>query len=241
MLLKSHVLPAATPAGPPVVLLHGFTSSANQGWLAADWGTVLNDAGRTVIAIDLPAHGDSPGLDSIEQGSTRQVIAAIVAAINAATNAAQVDVIGYSLGARLAWELPAATPKIRRLVLGGLSPFEPFASIEADALQAALSGAATQNPMVDMMAGMISQPGLDTSSLVHLIHGLASEPFAADANTPTVPTLFVAGQDDQMAQGIEELVALIDGATLQQVPGDHFAAQASTQFQDAAIRFLDQA
>ena len=41
------------------------------------------------------------------------------------------DVIGYSLGARLAWS-PAATGRVGRLVLGGLSPTDPIAGVDIE-------------------------------------------------------------------------------------------------------------
>jgi pimeloyl-ACP methyl ester carboxylesterase len=53
----------------------------------------------------------------------------------------EIDVVGYSLGARLAWALaghPAVA--VRRLVLGGLSPMEPFAMVDLPAARTALAG-----------------------------------------------------------------------------------------------------
>jgi pimeloyl-ACP methyl ester carboxylesterase len=157
-------------------------------------------------------------------------------------DAEHVDVIGYSLGARLAWELPTATGRVRRLVLGGLSPFEPFAGVDVVAIARAVDGEPPTNPFVGMMAGMVSGDGRHTDSLLALIAGLGAEPFAPEdpaASRPDVPTLLVAGADDPMTQGLEGLTAMVSDARLVRVPGDHLGALHSPAFREAALTFLD--
>jgi len=228
----------AGPSLPPVVLLHGLAGSGAEDFVRTGWVGALSAAGRSAHVIDLPGHGDSPAVDSVDAGRTSALVAAIADTI-AATGASEVDVIAYSLGARLAWELPTATDVIRRLVLGGISPFEPFASLDLAALRAAVSGsAAPVDPLTGMMAGMIGAPGLRTDSLLNLIGGLAAEPFDPHTDAPRVPTLFVAGEEDAMTDGIEDLVALVPGALLTRVPGDHRAALDGDAFRAAALRFL---
>ena len=38
----------------PVLLIHGFASSTKLNWADAGWFRALTDAGRRVIAVDLP-------------------------------------------------------------------------------------------------------------------------------------------------------------------------------------------
>lgn len=237
MTLAAHHFPAAGSAQRPVVLLHGFASSTAEDFLSTGWAESLRAAGRTALAVDLPGHGESPAIGSAAQSTTTAVVAAILDAISSVAPEGDFDVIGYSLGARLAWELPAASPRVRRLVLGGVSPFEPFAAIDPAELEAALGGGSA-DPLVGMMAGMISAPGRDTASLAKLIPGLASEPFAPQAAAPRVPTLLVAGSGDQMTQGIEGLADALPQGSLTHVPGDHRGALDSLEFRTAAIQFL---
>lgn len=236
---------------PPVVLLHGFASSGDDDFTTPGWPRTFADAGRTTHVIDLPGHGHSTAVADAASGTTTSVVAAIVATIEA-IGAEQVDVVAYSLGARLAWELPAAsTGLVRRMVLGGLSPFEPFAAldmdalrrltgVDADAVAASSDPAATPptDPLTGMMAAMVSAPGADTASLVALIAGLGSEPFAPESGAPDVPVLFVAGSEDPMSGGIDQLVAAVPGATIVRVPGDHRGALDSAEFRAAAVAFL---
>ncbi|QIK62597.1 alpha/beta hydrolase [Leucobacter viscericola] len=247
MPLSFRRFPTAKQDRPPVILLHGFASSASEDYLTTGWARSLNAAGRSAIAIDLPAHGNNPPLASASEAATSATVSAILETIDAAispesegagSSTAEFDVIGYSLGARLAWELPLATPRVRRLALGGLSPIEPFSAIDPAELRGALTGTAPQNPLVGIMANLISTPGKDTASLELLIQGLAAEPFTPQRGGPQIPTLFVAGSSDALTEGIDDLAAGLPRASVTRVPGDHREALDSAEFRSTAIEFL---
>ncbi|MFJ3488959.1 alpha/beta fold hydrolase [Leifsonia aquatica] len=229
---------APATALPPVLLMHGFASSSAEDF--GDWADALAAGGRDAYLVDLPGHGGSPAVPGAGAGTTSAVVAALADVVRS-IDAERVDVIGYSLGARLAWELPAATGRVRRLVLGGLSPFEPFAGVDIVAVARAVDGEPPADPFVGMMAGMVSGGGRDTDSLLALMAGLGSEPFAPEdpaASRPDVPTLLVAGTDDPMTQGLEGLTAVVPDARLVRVPGDHLGALHSAAFREAALTFL---
>ncbi|WP_222853339.1 alpha/beta fold hydrolase [Fodinicola acaciae] len=208
---------------PPLVLIHGFASDVATDWPASRWG-------REAVAVSLPGHrGGPPVTDTM---TTSRLVAWLAASIGSGP----FDVIGYSLGARLAWDLAAVAP-VRRLVLGGLSATEPFGGVDLDAVRSAIRGGPPPaDPMSAVVAAMIA--GQDAESLLHVVEGLAREPFDPSARAPGVPTLFVAGQDDPMAYGIEDVVARVPGARLVRVPGDHAGALASDEFRTAALDFL---
>lgn len=103
-----------TAAGPPVILLHGYTDSSRSWSLLAP---VLQDAlpGRRIIALELPGHGisDAPpccyGADSLAF--------AILGAMDA-LGISQADLVGHSLGSITAAQLAATHPeRVNRLVL----------------------------------------------------------------------------------------------------------------------------
>jgi 2-succinyl-6-hydroxy-2,4-cyclohexadiene-1-carboxylate synthase len=105
-------------AGPPLVLLHGFTGSSSA------WGDLARRLAcrRRVIAFDLPGHGASPTPRDPEQGRLPQVADALVRAL-ASLEVRDADWIGYSLGARTALHVAVAHPvAVRSLVLEGGSP-----------------------------------------------------------------------------------------------------------------------
>lgn len=239
-MLHTEYFPIESPLAPPVVLIHGFAASADEDFLGTGWAAELNSTGRSVIAVDLPGHGKSPAVSAPAEAATSAVLQAIVDAVSQHVPSSEFDVIGYSLGARIAWDLPRVSDRVRRVVLGGLSPMEPFAAVAPEALEAVLGGSEPDNPLVGFMAMMISAPGRDTASLAHVIQGLASEPFTPEAGGPQVPALLVAGDEDQMTQGIEGLAAGLPHAQLAQVPGDHRGALDSAEFRAEAVAFLSE-
>ncbi|WEK62502.1 MAG: alpha/beta hydrolase [Candidatus Microbacterium colombiense] len=218
-------------SGRPVVFLHGLASRGEQDWPEAEWAAVFDDRPRLVV--DLPAHGDSPALGV---SGTSAVLDALATGIGAE----EVDVVAYSLGARLAWDL-ARRPDVtvRRLVLGGLSAGEPFAAVDLAATRAALAGGpAPSDPLTAMIGHMISLPGNRPDALIDLIEGLAAEPFAPDHDGPRMPVMLLGGADDGMAAGIDALTALLPDARTTRVPGDHLAALHAPEFRDAVRNFL---
>ncbi|SER11478.1 alpha/beta fold hydrolase [Actinokineospora terrae] len=221
-------------SGPPVVLVHGFASSGDIDWPAERWADVLTEAGRETVVVHLPGHAGGPAVGSPDEVTSAHLIARLAEGIGGG----EVDLVGYSLGARLAWDLAKAIP-VRRLVLGGLSPMEPFAAVDlAVARAAAAGGPQPQDMLTGIITHLVTTPGQDTASLLNLVEGLAREPFDPAAGAPQVPTLFLAGQEDPMAQGIDHLAAQVPDAKLQHIPGDHVGALAGPDFRAAVLAFL---
>lgn len=232
----------ADSSGRPVLLIHGFASDSESDFGANGWIQKLADADFRVSTVDLPGHGRGPEVASIAAGCTTRVVDYLAAAVDEAADfygVEDIDVLGYSLGARLAWELPAAGARVGKLVLGGLSAQEPFALIDTLQLRHVVAGNdEAGDPLLGMMAMMVGTPGKDTDSLINLIGGLGSEPFAPGSTVPATEVLFVAGEDDFMTAGIEEVVGLVAEAELRRVPGDHRGALDSPEFHELASGFL---
>lgn len=217
--------------GRPVAFLHGLASRGSVDWPDREWEGVLGERPRMVI--DLPAHGDSVALGS---ATTSVVLDTIASSIGAE----EVDLVGYSLGARLAWDL-AHHPgvAVRRLVLGGLSAGEPFAFVDLPAARAALAGdRPPRDPLTGMIVQMVSMPGNRPADLLSLIEGLAAEPFVPGRGAPAVPVLLLGGADDEMAAGIDDLAAMLPDARARRVPGDHLSALHTAEFRRAVQVFL---
>lgn len=97
--------------GPPVVLLHGLGSCAD------DWVFQLPDLGRhfRCLAVDLRGHGLS---DKPDERYTMATLAADVAAFVTALGIGPVHVVGLSLGGMVAQQLAISHPAwVRSLVL----------------------------------------------------------------------------------------------------------------------------
>ena len=101
-------------ASRPTVLLHGFTGSAEA------WEGVVEALGRAGLAplcLDLPGHGRAGAADP-GPFTLRAALESISAA-----GRWPADLVGYSMGGRIALHFAAAFPdRVRRLVLESASP-----------------------------------------------------------------------------------------------------------------------
>lgn len=116
--------------GTPIILLHGLFDT-HKGW--RDLPRRLAAAGHTVLAADLPGHGDSAPAASFDDAA-RQLAQAITAAIPAGP----LRLIGHSLGAALAVKLATLMPaRVERLILSAPAGLGP--RINADFTQGMLA------------------------------------------------------------------------------------------------------
>jgi 2-succinyl-6-hydroxy-2,4-cyclohexadiene-1-carboxylate synthase len=135
----------ATGRGPAVLALHGFTGTART-W--APLAAALRDQ-RRVLAPDLLGHGRSSApADTARYVLERQ--ADDLSALLAALDAVPADVVGYSMGARVALVLALRHPSVVR----GLILESPSAGIR-DAAERARRRAADE-----ALAGQLERGGL---------------------------------------------------------------------------------
>jgi pimeloyl-ACP methyl ester carboxylesterase len=242
--------PETAAALPPVFLIHGFASSIELNWVKSGWVGALNRAGRRVLSVDLPGHGASTApydLDSYTPGKIRADLLQIlidqgVRPLQEGDPTSGVDLIGYSLGSRLAWEFGATQPElVRKMVLGGPNPKDPLADFDLAAAQDFLNDG---TPIADDstawlldMAQLI--PSNDIFALLNLVQAIKMEPFDPTDAVPKMPILLVAGELDERAQSMNLLAELSGRAAQHIVPGrTHNNTVTSRDFKDAAIAFL---
>ncbi len=126
-------------AGPPVIVLHGFTGSA---W-AMDPLTerLLTRLSARIIVPDLVGHGESAAPDDLDHYRV-EAMAGQVASLADALDYETFHLIGYSMGGRVALRLGCtAASRLRSLTLIGASagladPEQRRLRIEADAARA---------------------------------------------------------------------------------------------------------
>jgi 2-succinyl-6-hydroxy-2,4-cyclohexadiene-1-carboxylate synthase len=133
-------------SGRPLLLLHGFTGSGSS------WSGHVSELARTrrTIAPDLPGHGASG--TSAPDRMTVERTADDLTALLTRLDARPADVLGYSLGARIALRLTVAHPDaVGRLVLES-----PSAGIEGPDERAARRAAD------ERLADRIERDGIET-------------------------------------------------------------------------------
>lgn len=104
-------------AGTPLLLLHGFTGSRKT-W---DGAARYLPSNYPITTLDLPGHGESVVHDA--SASTFATVVDDLSWIITETTQGAVDVLGYSMGGRLALALAIAYPaQVNRLILESASP-----------------------------------------------------------------------------------------------------------------------
>lgn len=227
----------AGTAGPDLVLLHGFTQT---GRLWGPFGETLAGRHRLVL-VDLPGHGGSGDVRADLPSAAELVLAAA-----AAPDSPPFDLLGYSLGARVALHLALAHPdRVRRLVLigatGGIEDDEARRGrrqrdeAAAAALEASgdVEGFLSRWLAAPMFAGLPS-PGLEErrrntaaglASSLRLAGTGTQEPLWGRLGELTVPVLALAGADDPrfVAAGVRLSSGVLAGV-FSAVPGAGHAA-----------------
>lgn len=104
--------------GFPLLLLHGFTGNS-EGW--KEFAPFWKDHSKT-IALDIIGHGKSGSPPDIGQYQIEES-AAVINSLLEKMGIGKIDVLGYSMGGRLALTFAVNYPeKVRKLILESASP-----------------------------------------------------------------------------------------------------------------------
>ncbi len=226
----------SSTGGPPVVLLHGFGTSYATTWEQSGWSTLLSDAGRQVIPVDLLGHGEAAKPTDPEDYAELENL------VLEQLPPEPVDAIGFSMGARVLLVLAAASPgRFNRLVVAGVGRnlFEDDQIRRKAVIEAVRTGEAA-DPELAYFARLPESPGADRAALAAFLARPDPPPVTEDSlEGVSVPVLVVLGDED-FAGPPDRLVAALPDATLTTLAGvDHFATPGNFGFIDAALEFID--
>lgn len=230
--------------GDPIVLIHGFASTMEVNWLHPGWVATLTRAGRRVIALDNRGHGASTKLyDPTAYHSA--VMAQDVRALLDHLDIARADIMGYSMGARIAAFLAFKHgERVRSVILGGLG----IRLVEgvglpqdiADALMAP-SLAEISDPMGRMFRIFAEQTLSDLHALAACMRGSRQTLSRHEVGQIRAPMLVAVGTNDNVAGSGPALAALVPGARALDIPGrDHMLAVGDRVFKEGVLTFLNE-
>lgn len=227
------------PTARPVVLIHGFMSSAHVNWIKYGTAARLAEAGFRCIMPDLRGHGES---GTLPQGATYppDVLVSDNAAILAALNLTGFDLVGFSLGARTAARLVIDGARPRRLVLSGMglqgltdwaSRRDHFVRIidSRDTLKRGDNGY--------MAVQFMRTTGVDPLVMRAIISSFANLDVAS-LSAVNVPTLVLTGTEDDDNGSAAELASALPDAEAVSVPGNHMSCVTKPDFGRAILSFL---
>ena len=236
------VAPQGRGLGEPILLIHGFASNHRVNWVNPRWVETLTQAGRRVVAFDNRGHGQSEKLYAPE-AYRADVITRDAANLLAHLGIEQADVMGYSMGARIASFLALAEPSlVRSLVLGGLGdrlvrdaglPEAIVEALEAPSLDC------LADPTQRLFRAFAEQTKSDRAALAACVRGFRRRLTPEEAGRLTQPTLVAVGERDALAGDPSKLVAMLPRAEALVIPGrDHNLAVGDKAFKAEALDFL---
>jgi pimeloyl-ACP methyl ester carboxylesterase len=228
--------------GEPIVLVHGFASNAAVNWIGTGWVAKLTRAGRRVIALDNRGHGASSKLydpaayySSLMTGDVRALLDHLAVP--------RADIMGYSMGARIAAILALEHPAyVRSAIFGGLG----IHLVAGAGLPPAIADA-MEAPTLDdvhdasgrMFRAFAEQTKSDLKALAACIRRSRQTMTPEQVGAIRAPVLIAVGTKDTIAGSAFELAALIPTAKVLDIAGrDHMLAVGDKVFKEGVLKFL---
>ncbi len=229
--------------GRPVLLLHGFATNRAENWKRLGWTGAFERKGFRTAAMDWRGHGES-GKPHDPLAYSRAALVGDAAALLDHLGISRADVMGFSMGARLALALALDHPgRIDHLVLGGVGGrlFEPPAApgALAEAMTAEDPETITE-PLLRSFRHFADEQGEDRLALAACSQGQGATFTPEVLGGLKMPVLVVAGGRDQLAGDPQILADAIPGARAVTVPGcDHFSVIPHALFKASVFDFVD--
>jgi pimeloyl-ACP methyl ester carboxylesterase len=229
-------------AGDPVVLIHGFASNAVANWVHPSWMTTLTGAGRRAIALDLRGHGASTKLydpSAYHSATMAEDVRALVDHLALK----EMDIMGYSMGARVAAYLALAhSERVRSVIFGGLGS----RLVEREGLPDAIAEALEASSLADVRDQVgrtfrifAEQTGSDLGALAACIRGSRQTLTQEEVESIRMPALVAVGSKDMIAGSAQELAAMLPAGEALEIPGrDHMLSVGDRVFKTGVLSFL---
>jgi pimeloyl-ACP methyl ester carboxylesterase len=230
--------------GDPILLVHGFASTKNVNWVYPTWVSELKKNGRRVIAFDNRGHGDSAKLYD-KSAYEIATMAGDITALMDHLNIERADVMGYSLGSRMAAVLARSEPRrLRSAIFGGIGigliegggPGENVVkALEADSIDE------VTDPVGRTFRAFADQTRSDRRALAACLRGSRRLMTRDEAAEIAVPVLIAVGTSDEIAGSAEALGKIIPGSQVLNIPNrDHMRAVGDKVYKAGVLDFLSQ-
>lgn len=224
----------------PVALLHGWGGSFRSTFAETGLPSFLAGVGREIVPIDLPGHGEPP------LSHNREDYSDLAASVLAMLPDQAVDIIGFSLGAKLALEMARRVPdRFGTIVAAGVGDNifapEPVSSEAISWLSASdRSGAPTG---LKTVIQRVIADGRDPLALAAVL-GRSPNPLFDEIRLRALrqPVFFVSGSRDEVAGSQARLLSALPHAVSMKLDDvGHFDLPASPLFLEAVRDILKRA
>ncbi|MGA7148959.1 MAG: alpha/beta hydrolase [Microbacterium sp.] len=229
-------------AAPTVLCVHGFASSCRDNWVNTGWVRDLTRAGFRVLGVDQRGHGQSEKPTDPRAYGMESLADDLIAVLDTYL-LHSVLYAGYSLGARVGWQLAVSAPEhVERAVLGGIPDGRPLARLQIEQARAyADHGTPVEDQVTRNYVTLAERvPGNDLRALVALAEGMRLGDADPDpAHPPQQRILFATGSEDAILERSRLLAAAAPHGDFVELPDrHHFNAPGSKAFRQAAVGFF---
>jgi pimeloyl-ACP methyl ester carboxylesterase len=237
------VAPQADNLGEPILLIHGFASNHRVNWVDPRWVETLAQAGRRVVAFDNRGHGQSQKLYS-PADYRADLMTRDAANLLAHLRIERADVMGYSMGARIAAFLALAEPeRVRALILGGMGDRLTRDSGLPEGIAEAMEAPSLDSladPTQRMFRAFADRTKSDRAALAACVRGSRRALTPTELQRIAQPALVAVGERDRVAGDPHKLAAMLPQGTAFDIPGrDHNLAVGDKAFKAGALDFLE--
>ena len=229
-------------ASAPILLIHGFASNVAANWGDTRWIRFLTDNGFRVIALDNRGHGASEKLYD-PKAYTGPTMAEDARRLLDHLGIQRADVMGYSMGARLAAFLALAHPeRVRRVIFGGLGANMIHGVGDPGPIAEALLADAPTGITNETARGFRTFADItksDRRALAACIRASRDRIPGEELSRLAMRVLVAVGTVDAIAGRAKPLADVIPGAESFDIPGrDHMKAVGDRVFKDKVLAFL---
>jgi pimeloyl-ACP methyl ester carboxylesterase len=225
--------------GRPLVLLHGYFSSARENWIRYGHAATLAGRGFRVVMPDLRAHGDSAKPHDAE-AYLPDVLADDAFALIEHLDVTGYDLAGYSLGGRTALRMLARGADPRRAVVAGTG-LEPIVDVNGrgERFRRVLTNLGTfeRGTWEWRTEAFLKTMRGDPEALVHILDTFVSTP-REQIGQVKVPTLVLISEYDTDHGDARALAAALPHGEHATVGGTHMSAVAKSTLGTAIADFL---
>jgi pimeloyl-ACP methyl ester carboxylesterase len=226
-------------SGRPLVLIHGYFSTAIVNWIRYGHAGKAAAAGYRVIMPDLRAHGDSAKPHD-PAAYPRDILADDGLALIEQLGLTDYDLGGYSLGARTVLRMLARGAAPRRAIVAGmgLDGIVRTAGRGGHFRNILTHPGSFERGSVEWRAeAFLKTVGGDPVALLHILDTLVDTPVETLARI-AMPVLVVTGAEDSDNGSAEALAAALPDSRYVVVPGNHMSAVAEPALGAAIVDFL---
>ena len=214
-------------SGRPLLLLHGFMGQGPD-WLTLGPGRALADQGFRLVLPDFRGHGQSArSHDPADYPPDVLADDGLALIAHLGLGPGQYDLVGYSLGGRIAARLLARGAEPARAVVAGqglakiAGPQGGGASYRG--LTALVDGTELPPASADAaIARWAAHVGADPQALLLVLASSVATP-ERELRAITIPTLVAIGDQDERSDA-DALAALLPAGRFARLPGSHASA-----------------